>query len=778
MPSLESSKLWGGGDTPIKFDLWYDCARDPNNGKVTYCVYARIKALTSSQGRFGYPINMEVSIKKSTDSEWSKFNWVKTGDTYCDFKESSPINWNQDIQYNTSNKQITASPGENVQLKLRIYSNGASAVKGRDITFTYSNLVVPALQAARLASVGDFVVATNAAINITIDGYNANYTYGFEMSRGGVTPFSRSAIAFTPGTGTTATASPRLTRTNRSAIWEAMSDTDNATFLCTLITKSGDVVIGTSSSQCVCTVGTDIKPSTSGITFERVCKEGVTDPGVYMQDVTAVKVTAVNASVYGSSGTTISHYVIGIWGDSYTVKPSDLPVVLPLSNLPSATPASAPRTLSITVSTYDARGHTDLVIDETTTPATVTPGYIANPIKVWPYHAPQITNYTSTRCNVNGADDVNGQYFRADVTTDYQILNETWRVTLTNNGNSSYAEIKYNDQWYFTEGEYLDVPDGAEITCYISARNTGSGSRAFIMEDNRTIAGAAGGSFQLYTYTVRRNIDISFSVGDYVSYLYINTAESPVNEALLKIEYKQSTSTTWTTALPDSQHPENEWFTLSSAPFSSIVGNGSISTSSSYDVRYTIKDSIYTTGISVLDYLSSAEFTIFLPKGGKGVSIGEVYTPTGSDKVLNISDDWNLSRGGQPAVREDSSGWVIHDLGGGYIEMWKEIDCSNVSGWTLWGSGIYYSTTQFNEYYPYQITFDGAPFVTATVRTYYTSATNHPNLWLVTDAQSSSNTESEHTEMTPTYVLARVGTLGNAIDAKIAIHVMGKLVSS
>ena len=93
-----------------------------------------------------------------------------------------------------------------------------------------------------------------------------------------------------------------------------------------------------------------------------------------------------------------------------------------------------------------------------------------------------------------------------------------------------------------------------------------------------------------------------------------------------KIEFKPSSSSTWTNA-----------GSYASAR-GMIIGNGGISTTSTYNVRFTVSDS-FETVTKVVD-VAPAFVTIDFKRGGKGIAIGK---PSEKDNLFEVSMDFNAS---------------------------------------------------------------------------------------------------------------------------------------
>lgn len=96
---------------------------------------------------------------------------------------------------------------------------------------------------------------------------------------------------------------------------------------------------------------------------------------------------------------------------------------------------------------------------------------------------------------------------------------------------------------------------------------------------------------------------------------------SSKNTVTTTTHYKKSTATSWTNA--------NKAFTSGTAI---TFGGGNISTESSYDVKYTIKDAFAT--VTIVDVVSTAAVLMDFKAGGKGLAIGKVAE---KDNTLEIA---------------------------------------------------------------------------------------------------------------------------------------------
>ena len=101
---------------------------------------------------------------------------------------------------------------------------------------------------------------------------------------------------------------------------------------------------------------------------------------------------------------------------------------------------------------------------------------------------------------------------------------------------------------------------------------------------------------------------------------------SSKNSVTRKTEYRKSGAADWTNA---------------SVSFSSgtafTFGGGSISTETSYEIRYTITDAF--SAVSVIDVVSTAAVVMDFKSGGKGVAIGKVSE---TDNCFEVSEKWDV----------------------------------------------------------------------------------------------------------------------------------------
>lgn len=107
-----------------------------------------------------------------------------------------------------------------------------------------------------------------------------------------------------------------------------------------------------------------------------------------------------------------------------------------------------------------------------------------------------------------------------------------------------------------------------------------------------------------------------------VSYSYSSCSSN--NTITRATYYKKSSATSWTNA--------NKSFSSGTA---FTFGGGSISTESSYDVKYTITDAFTT--ITILDNVSTAAVLMDFKAGGKGIAIGKVAEKDDTFEIAMIT---------------------------------------------------------------------------------------------------------------------------------------------
>lgn len=139
------------------------------------------------------------------------------------------------------------------------------------------------------------------------------------------------------------------------------------------------------------------------------------------------------------------------------------------------------------------------------------------------------------------------------------------------------------------------------------------------------------------------------------------------------IQYKQSSATSWTSA---------------GVAFSSgtavVFGGGSISTETSYDIKYTLTDAF--TSVSIQDIVSTAAVVMDFKAGGKGVAVGKVSE---TDNMFEVSEDWDVKVYGKllkDYIQSLTS--AIYPVGSIYMSVSSTNPSTYFGGtWVAWGSG-------------------------------------------------------------------------------------------
>lgn len=160
-----------------------------------------------------------------------------------------------------------------------------------------------------------------------------------------------------------------------------------------------------------------------------------------------------------------------------------------------------------------------------------------------------------------------------------------------------------------------------------------------------------------------------------ISYSYASC--SGKNTVTCATYYKKSSASSWTNA--------NKSFSSGTA---FTFGGGTISTESSYDVKYTITDAFTT--VTILDMVSTATVLMDFKAGGKGIAIGKVSE---KDKTLEIADSWELEVHGKKLID------YIYPIGSIYLSVNSTSPATLFGGsWTqlkdrfLLGAGSTYSS--------------------------------------------------------------------------------------
>lgn len=145
------------------------------------------------------------------------------------------------------------------------------------------------------------------------------------------------------------------------------------------------------------------------------------------------------------------------------------------------------------------------------------------------------------------------------------------------------------------------------------------------------------------------------------------------NTVTRSVSYKKTTDSTWTDA---------------GVSFSSgtafTFGGGSISTETSYDIRYTLADAFCT--ISVQDIVSTAAVVMDFKSGGKGVAVGKVAE---TDNCFEVSEAWDVKVYGK-LLKDYIQSFIktMYPVGSIYMSVNATNPSTYFGGtWVAWGSG-------------------------------------------------------------------------------------------
>ena len=145
------------------------------------------------------------------------------------------------------------------------------------------------------------------------------------------------------------------------------------------------------------------------------------------------------------------------------------------------------------------------------------------------------------------------------------------------------------------------------------------------------------------------------------------------NTLATSVQYKKVSETSWT----------NAGVTFSSDK-AFTFGSGKISTETSYDIQYILKDTF--SSISVQEIVSTAAVVMDFKSGGKGVAVGKVSE---RDNTFEIAENWDVKVYGmllKDYIQKFAN--AVYPVGSIYMSVNNTNPSTHFGGtWVAWGSG-------------------------------------------------------------------------------------------
>lgn len=229
---------------------------------------------------------------------------------------------------------------------------------------------------------------------------------------------------------------------------------------------------------------------------------------------------------------------------------------------------------------------------------------------------------------------------------------------------------------------------------------------------------------RLNVYRVDKNGN-AVNNGSYVAVSYNYTAPSlnGGNTCSCVIEYKRTTSSSWSTLLSTSGTSKN----------TTAYPAATLSPDYTYDIRLTVTD-WFGASVSTLATLPTGKVIMDFKADGTGVSFGKACERAG----VEVAEDWPVYRGEYSpdyVIDQGTSGvWKYTRWASGKVEAVGRVTVSTAVS-SAWGS-IYASGPLYDTAVPFPFTFSSVPYVTACLDG------NGAGAWLIASGSSSGATTS------------------------------------
>lgn len=349
-----------GGSPKIGVSFGYDSRR--SGGAMQYRIYVTVSPLTGA-AYFGYPIYLSVTVDGTA---------AAGGYT---LKTASPSRWSDRIEYD-SGWITVAGKGTTASLYIRLYSGSGST---RDDSYGY------ALPVERQESIGDFsltaedvTIGEEGTLTLVRPGYGYTFAFGYTFGTAAGT-LAESALTAVSSTATRAVYRWAVPESLAEEIPEATWGTGTVE----VKVYSGGTLLGSVSAPFTAYVPEALRPAAELTAWIANDNPVVRGWGICLQGVSRMQYT-ITAAAKGGAG--IAEYRFRFAGQEAAGASGATGVI-------GAAGVATP-----TATVTDSRGRSVTVSDD--------------PVKVFAYRAPAITEASVVRCDSEGAAKDDGTYIK------------------------------------------------------------------------------------------------------------------------------------------------------------------------------------------------------------------------------------------------------------------------------------------------------------------------------------------------------------------------------